>query len=88
MDPMEPLPDLASLSDDDLKKLIEELEQEESDVSYRRRLLQGRIDILRAERTARLRKSVAAGESPLTDVDTLTDILSQKGAPAATDPGE
>jgi hypothetical protein len=88
MDPMEPLPDLASLSDEDLKQLIEELEQEESDVSYRRRLLQGRIDILRAERTARLRKSVQAGESQLTDVDTLTDILSQKGAPAATDPGE
>jgi hypothetical protein len=88
MDPMEPLPDLASLSDEDLKQLIEQLEQEESDVSYRRRLLQGRIDILRAERTARLRKSVQAGESQLTDVDTLTDILSQKGAPAATDPGE
>jgi hypothetical protein len=88
MDPMEPLPDLASLSDEDLKQLIEELEQEESDVSYRRRLLQGRIDILRAERTARLRKSVQAGESQLTDVDTLTDILSQKGAPAATDLGE
>jgi hypothetical protein len=85
---MEPLPDLASLSDEDLKQLIEQLEQEESDVSYRRRLLQGRIDILRAERTARLRKSVQAGESQLTDVDTLTDILSQKGAPAATDPGE
>ena len=88
MDPMEPLPDLANLSDDDLKHLIEELERQESDVSYRRRLLQGRIDILRAERTARLRKSVGAGEAPLTDVDTLTDILSQKGAPAATDPGE
>jgi hypothetical protein len=88
MDLMEPLPDLASLSDEDLKQLIEELEQEESDVSYRRRLLQGRIDILRAERTARLRKSVQAGESQLTDVDTLTDILSQKGAPATTDPGE
>jgi hypothetical protein len=83
MEPMEPLPDLASLSDDDLKELIERLEREESEVSYRRRLLQGRIDILRAERTARLRKSVEAGESPLADMDTLTDILSQKGAPPA-----
>jgi hypothetical protein len=88
MDPMEPLPDLASLSDEDLKHLIEDLEHQESEVSYRRRLLQGRIDILRAERTARLRKSVGAGETPLADVDTLTDILSQKGAPAATDPSE
>ena len=46
---MEPLPDLASLSDDELKKLIDELEQEEKEVSYRRRLLHGKIDILRAE---------------------------------------
>ena len=85
---MEPLPDLASLSDNDLKSLIEELEAEESEVSYRRRLLQGRIDILRAERTARMRKSVEAGGSPITDVGTLTDILSQKGAPAVKDPPE
>jgi hypothetical protein len=86
MEAMEPLPDLASLSDDELKQLIDELEREESDISYRRRLLQGRIDILRAERTARLRKSVEAGDSPLADVDTLTDILSQKGAPSTKDP--
>jgi len=85
MEAMEPLPDLATLSDPDLKALIEDLERQESDVSYRRRLLQGRIDILRAERTARLRKSVEAGETPLADVETLTDILSQKGAPAAED---
>jgi hypothetical protein len=82
---MEPLPDLAQLSDDELKKLIEELEKEESDISYRRRLLQGRIDILRAERTARLRRSVGAGDAPLADMDTLTDILSQKGAPSTED---
>ena len=84
---MEPLPDLAQLSDEELRNLIEELEKEESDISYRRRLLQGRIDILRAERTARLRRSVESGEAPLTDMDTLTDILSQKGAPATKDSG-
>jgi hypothetical protein len=86
MKAMEPLPDLAVLSDDDLKLLIEELEREESDISYRRRLLQGRIDILRAERTARLRKSVEAGDPNLADVDTLSDILSQKGSPSTKDP--
>ena len=52
---MESLPDLATLSDDDLKTLIDELTEEENEVSFRRRLLQGRIDILRAERTARLK---------------------------------
>ena len=74
---MEPLPDLATLSDDDLKALIEKLEAEEDEVSYRRRLLQGRIDILRAERTARL-KGKGVGD---VDVDRLTDILSTRGAP-------
>jgi len=42
---MEPLPDLATLSDQDLKGLIDELTQEENEVSYRRRLLHGKIDI-------------------------------------------
>jgi hypothetical protein len=74
---MEPLPDLATLSDDDLKTLIEELTQEENEVSFRRRLLQGRIDILRAERTARLK---GKGVSDV-DVEALTDILSSRSAP-------
>ena len=77
MSTMEPLPDLASLSDDDLRSLIEELEQEENEVSYRRRLLQGRIDILRAERTARLK---GKGVTDV-DVEKLTDILSSRSAP-------
>lgn len=75
---VQPLPDLAKLSDDDLKTLIEKLEVEENDVSYQRRLLQGRIDILRAERTARLK---GKGVSEV-DVDRLTDILSARSSPA------
>ena len=85
MSAMEPLPDFASLADEDLKALIEELEREESDISYRRRLIQGRIDILRAERPARLRKSVEAGDTGHVDMDELTDILSQKGSPSTKD---
>jgi len=80
---MEPLPDLGTLSDEDLKALIVELEQEENEVSYRRRLLQGRIDILRAERTARLK---GKGVSDV-DVEQLTDILSARSAPDETDGG-
>ncbi len=76
---MEPLPDLAQLSDDDLKSLIEKLEEEENEVSFRRRMLQGRIDILRAERTARLK---GAGVTDV-DVEKLTDILSARSAPPA-----
>lgn len=74
---MDPLPDLATLADDDLKTLIETLELEENEVSFRRRMLQGRIDILRAERTARLK---GKGVTDV-DVEKLTDILSSRSAP-------
>jgi hypothetical protein len=80
---VEPLPDLATLSDADLKQLIDDLQREEHEVSYRRRLLHGKIDILRAELVARLQQQVGAGESPLSDVDVdkLTEILAGKAAP-------
>ena len=80
---MEALPDLASLSDGDLKQLIDKLQQEENEVSYRRRILHGKIDILRAELVARLQKS--GGRSVLDEVDVgrLTDILTGKAAPDA-----
>ncbi len=74
-----PLPDFGTLSDDDLKFLIEELQQQEDAVSYRRRLLQGRIDILRAERTARLKGQ----GSVAVDVDRLTDILASRSTAEA-----
>ena len=78
---MEPLPDLGSLTDDDLKQLIGQLEQEEQDVSYRRRLLHGKIDILRAELVVRLRASGGKSVLDQMDVDRLTDILTGKAAP-------
>ena len=49
----EPFPDFATLSDDELNKLIAKWEAEANVLSYRRRLLHGRIDSLRAERTVR-----------------------------------
>lgn len=64
-----PIPDLATLSDDELKTLIRELTKEENELSYRRRMLHGRIDILRAERTARLK----GNDVSEVDVDKLTD---------------
>ena len=78
---MEPLPDLASLSDSDLKGLIDEYTKEEQEVSYRRRLLHGKIDILRAELVARLQKT--GGQSVLDQVDvaSLTEILAGKATP-------
>ena len=58
---VEPLPDLVTLTDDDLRVMIRELEKEEDEISFRRRVLHGRIDILRAELVARLREQVSAG---------------------------
>ncbi|HEU4942886.1 MAG TPA: hypothetical protein VFT18_06440 [Gaiellaceae bacterium] len=77
------MPDLASLSDEGLKSLIDDLQREEQEVSYRRRLLHGKIDILRAELVSRLQKQEGAGEGPLSevDVDKLAAILAGKAAP-------
>ena len=85
---MEALPDLGTLSDQELRDLIRELVDEEQKVSYRRRILHGKIDILRAELVARLQKRVGAGESPLAevDLDRLTHILAAKSAPPAEEP--
>ena len=71
-------PDLGSLTDTELKDLISVLTAEEVDVSYRRRLLHGKIDILRAELVNRLRKKHEGGEDIITGdaVQRLTDILS------------
>ena len=80
---MEALPDLGSLSDDELKRLIEQLEEEEREVSYRRRLLHGKIDILRAELVARLQASGGRSVLDQVDVDRLTEILTGKAAPPA-----
>ena len=74
-------PDLGSLSDEELKQLIERYQAEEREVSFRRRMLHGYIDMLRTELVARLRES--GGKSVLEDVDVdrLTEILAAKAPP-------
>jgi hypothetical protein len=83
---VEPFPDLRSLSDDDLKQLIDELTKEELEVSYRRRMLHGKIDLLRAELQARLRKTGGKSVLEQVDVDRLAAILAGKAAPPASRP--
>ena len=78
---MEPLPDLSTLTDDDLRVMIRDLEKEEDEISFRRRVLHGRIDILRAELVARLREQVSAGEAQLADVERRSEILTAKAVP-------
>jgi len=82
---VEPLPDFSTLTDDDLRAMIHQLEKEEDEISFRRRVLHGRIDILRAELVARLREQVSAGEAKLADVERLSEILAGKAAPKASD---
>ena len=80
---MEALPEFGSLSDAELKTMIGDLEQQEREVSYQRRMLHGKIDILRAELVARLQKSGGRSVLDQVDVDRLTDILTGKAAPPA-----
>jgi hypothetical protein len=79
-------PDLGSLSDEELKQLIDKLTEEENEISYKRRVLHGKIDILRAELVNRLRQKREQGESLFSgdDVAQLTEILAGK-QPSAED---
>ena len=85
-------PDLGSLSDIELKELIDSLTAEENEISYKRRVLHGKIDILRAELVNRLRHKREQGDTLISgdDVAQLTEILAGKstqppseGEPAA-----
>jgi len=75
------LPDLGTLSDAELKKLKDDLEAEEHELSFQRRILHGKIDILRAEIVARLKESGGRRVLDDLDVERLTAILAKKSAP-------
>lgn len=73
----ETFPDIGAMSDEELKELIDEYTREEREVSYRRRILHGKIDILRAELVNRLRVNRESGDALISgaDVEKLSDIL-------------
>ena len=87
---METFPDLGALTDQELKELIQQLTEEEQELSYRRRILHGKIDILRAELVNRLRKKHEGGDVLITgeDVQRLTDILAHRQADPASGDGQ
>jgi hypothetical protein len=66
---------IGELPMDEVRTLRREAEQEETDLSYLRKLLQGRLDILRAELA---RRSGEESESDL--VEALPHILADEGA--------
>jgi hypothetical protein len=78
----ETFPDLGALTDVELKDVIRQLTEEETEISYRRRILHGKIDILRAELVNRLRNKHEGGELMISgdDVQQLTDILAGASA--------
>ncbi|MDI2131763.1 ABC transporter substrate-binding protein [Yinghuangia seranimata] len=78
-----PVADVRSLDMDAVRRMRREAQREESDLSYLRRLLQGRIDILRAELARRADPASAApfgGPAPV--MAKLSEILSEPPAPA------
>lgn len=72
--------DLASKSDKELKKILEDLCTEEEQVSYRRRIIHGKIDILRAEMVERLKEKHSRGEKLFSndDIKKLGEILARE----------
>jgi len=96
---MDDIVELVSRSDDDLRALVTELEAEELDISRRRRIMHGKLDILRAELVMRLQRKHNEGEAVISadDVQRLSRILAGLGPgddepageaePAGEDPG-
>ena len=69
------------MTDEELKQFKVELEAEEHELSFQRRILHGKIDILRAELVARLKQSGARSVLDELDVARLTEILASKSIP-------
>ena len=83
----ETFPDLGSLTDVELKDVIRQLTEEETEISYKRRILHGKIDILRAELVNRLRGKHASGQEIFSgaDVERLTEILAGRASHTSLD---
>lgn len=71
---MDAHPDLSTLTDAELKDLIRNLTDEEREVSKQRRMLHGRIELLKAELVGRL-SGRDEGELSVIDLDALSRIL-------------
>ena len=69
--------DLENKSNEELRSVLDELYEEEQRISYRRRVLHGKIDILRAELVRRLQGQREAGGDVISggDVERLIEIL-------------
>jgi hypothetical protein len=68
---------LSERSIEELRSLLDDLYAEEQRVSYRRRVLHGKIDILRAELVRRLKEDKDQGKGVVSggDIERLIEIL-------------
>jgi hypothetical protein len=75
--------DIDTKTNDELRGMLDELSKEEKEVSYRRRVLHGKIDILRAELVHRLKEQHESGSDPISgdDIGRLVQILSNEYRP-------
>jgi hypothetical protein len=69
--------DFSEKSDEELREILDALLKEEKKVSYQRRVLHGKIDILRAELVERKKRGLKEGKSIISDDDIrkLSEIL-------------
>ncbi len=69
--------DYSSKSDEELRQILDELLKEESKISYQRRILHGKIDLLRAELVRRKKSRLREGKSLVSDeeIRKLSEIL-------------
>ncbi|MDP1809367.1 MAG: hypothetical protein Q8L35_07530 [Actinomycetota bacterium] len=73
------LTELSEKSDQDLRGILDKLDTDEQRLSYERRLLHAKIDILKAELLARIKEKHRRGKSMVTgrDLERLTEILAR-----------
>lgn len=76
--------ELSGMDDKELKDTLDKLYREEERVSYRRRIIHGKIDVIRAELVRRLKTKRSKGEKLFTrsDIDRLSEILAGESAGA------
>lgn len=69
--------DFRNKSDEELKQILEELLKEERRISYQRRILHGKIDLLRAELVRRRKEGIKKGTFTISDqeIKRLSEIL-------------
>ncbi len=73
------LTQISEKSDKELREILDELYKEEEKLSYQRRVLHGKIDIIRAELINRLKDKHHKGKEIITsdDLKRLTEILAR-----------